>query len=62
MPFKRQYKNQCHTKKGYSTLDRAMEFCRTTYKGRAADMNAYFCPWCRMWHLGHRKGKKPIET
>lgn len=58
MPAKRQYMNQCHGKKGYPTLDCALEFRRASYGGQAVDMDAYFCPWCRMWHLGHRKPKK----
>ena len=57
MPTSRQYKRQCEGKRAYATNERAAEEIRRAHKA-TTDVVAYFCPWCRLWHVGHRKRKR----
>lgn len=48
---------QCKNKKKFLTrkdAKRSMRRRYTSYK----DMQAYKCPWCEMWHVGHRLGRE----
>lgn len=37
---------------------REMEYARTPEERKRADrMQAYRCPWCRRWHIGHSGGR-----
>jgi hypothetical protein len=38
---------------------------RSVAKARCAGdpkLNAYFCPTCRGWHIGHRNGRRREQT
>jgi hypothetical protein len=53
--MKRHYAASCHDKRGFSTPEKAKaEIARSHPNVR---MNTYFCPYCRMWHIGHARTK-----
>ena len=41
-------------KRGFTYKDKAEEEIRRSHKTRA-DVIPYFCPYCRLYHIGHRK-------
>ena len=50
----RRYQKQCHSKNGFSTPAKADEEIARSHRGRA---DKYFCPWCRLWHIGRKRRK-----
>ncbi len=42
-------------KRGYETRAEAMDRARVLANRDGAAMNAYRCPTCRLWHVGHER-------
>lgn len=48
---------QCKNKKQFLTRKDAKRSARRRYTSYK-DMQPYKCPWCEMWHVGHRRGRE----
>lgn len=44
-------------KRGYASKRAARNALRR-HRGSMADLHAYLCPWCHLYHLGHRTPRK----
>ena len=51
------HEKQCKYKRSFPSRRIARRSMRRRYT-EYRNMNAYICPWCGMWHVGHKKGTK----
>jgi hypothetical protein len=56
MSATRQYTRQCEGKRGFSTPEKARKEISRSHAH--AKVTEYFCPWCRFWHVGHKRGSR----
>lgn len=52
--LKRKQERMCQRKKGHPTKKAADKHILKTHLGEAENMHSYECPYCYMWHVGHK--------
>lgn len=56
----RHYLTGCRGKLRYSPTAAGKVALRLSVK-EGADYNAYLCPFCHRWHVGHRRSRRKKE-
>lgn len=57
MPVIDRYSMQCQGKQGYESKSNARGALIRIQSNDRRNMSVYFCPWCKLFHIGHDKSK-----
>ncbi len=52
----------CIGKKVYMSQREADDKAALSNAASGERLVGYGCPWCTLWHMGHRKSKKRLES
>jgi hypothetical protein len=60
--MERMERSSCHGKKDYMSLREAADRAAASRYHTGEDIQAYQCPFCLLFHIGHRPDKKRLQV